>query len=417
LEPRDGPTVEILSVVGVTVKAAFVCFDFRPEYTNRQPWKYVLEICKGLKEKGIEVKVFSNAVGFAGIEVVAGIEVRYVKCSGSMLLGSNAISTALDEEAPDVVFVLIGLSSLLRQKPDIQRPTIAILTSPLYSINEILGLGGSELIRHIGYIAIHILGAIVPRILIAKRAESFRYIIVLSVSNKKRLTNCGVNPERIVVVSPGVHDDDLELCDARDLEILKEKIAPEGLPIVLYFGSPLSLRGTDDLVRAFACVHRIVPAKLVILLRMDDRACLRELEVLLRIAEAHHILNQVIVESTFLSRHVLRQYIQAADIVCLPFKLVISDVPIAILEAMALGKPIISTCLDGIPELLAGRGAIVLPGQPAQLASIMNKLIADNDLSEKLGKRARNYMLNYATWEQQSDKILSLIKQVSGYDC
>lgn len=53
-----------------------MCFDFRPENANRQPWKYVLEICKALRKKGIEVKVFSNAVELAR-QVVAGIEVKY----------------------------------------------------------------------------------------------------------------------------------------------------------------------------------------------------------------------------------------------------------------------------------------------------------------------------------------------------
>ncbi len=392
-----------------------MCFDFKQENTNRQPWKYVLEICKCLAESGVEVKVLTNADSLAS-QVVAGIEVRHVKSSRSMLLASSAISTALDEEAPDIVFVLMGLLSLLRQKPDIQRPTIAILASPLYNISEIIGLVGYELIHHWEHVAIHFLESIVPRGLIAKRANAFRYILVLSTSNKKRLTSCGVNPGRIVVVPPGVHGDDLQLSDAENVKVLKEKIAIEGGRMVLYFGSPLTLRGTDDLVRAVAYVRRALPVKLVVLSRMDDRACLRDLHILQRIAVAHQILNHVLLESTLLDRRSLREYIQAADVVCLPFKLVPSDAPIGILEAMALGKPVISTRLDGIPELLAGRGEIVPPGQPAHLASLIGKLLADRNLATNLGCKARDYMLKYPTWEQQSGKLLSLINRVSGRD-
>ena len=66
-------------------------------------------------------------------------------------------------------------------------------------------------------------------------------------------------------------------------------------------------------------------------------------------------------------------------------------IPMVLMEGMAVGRPVVSTRLSGIPELVAdGRtGLLVEPGDPAALAEALRRLAADADLREHLGNAAR----------------------------
>ncbi|OUL37160.1 glycosyl transferase family 1 [Nostoc sp. T09] len=65
--------------------------------------------------------------------------------------------------------------------------------------------------------------------------------------------------------------------------------------------------------------------------------------------------------------------------------------PMAILEAMGWGLPIIATPVGGIPELVIAKqnGLLVTPGNIQQLSQAMQLLIADENLRLSLGKVAR----------------------------
>ena len=65
--------------------------------------------------------------------------------------------------------------------------------------------------------------------------------------------------------------------------------------------------------------------------------------------------------------------------------------PTVILEAMAAGRPVISTRLAGIPEMVADRqtGLLVEPGEIEALAAALATLAADQPLRERLGDAGR----------------------------
>jgi glycosyltransferase involved in cell wall biosynthesis len=64
--------------------------------------------------------------------------------------------------------------------------------------------------------------------------------------------------------------------------------------------------------------------------------------------------------------------------------------PIAMLEAMALAKPIVATAVGGIPGVVRDgiEGYTVPARQPAQLAEKMLRLARDKDLRRTLGLQA-----------------------------
>jgi glycosyltransferase involved in cell wall biosynthesis len=65
--------------------------------------------------------------------------------------------------------------------------------------------------------------------------------------------------------------------------------------------------------------------------------------------------------------------------------------PNVLLEAMALGLPVISTAIAAIPEIVEDgvSGLLVPPGDPAALVAAVERLIADPDLGARLGANTR----------------------------
>jgi colanic acid/amylovoran biosynthesis glycosyltransferase len=66
-------------------------------------------------------------------------------------------------------------------------------------------------------------------------------------------------------------------------------------------------------------------------------------------------------------------------------------IPVALMEAMAAGVPVVATRLSGIPELVQDgvTGLLVEPHDPASLAAALERLLADDALAAELARNAR----------------------------
>ncbi|HXT01687.1 MAG TPA: glycosyltransferase family 4 protein [Elusimicrobiota bacterium] len=79
--------------------------------------------------------------------------------------------------------------------------------------------------------------------------------------------------------------------------------------------------------------------------------------------------------------------IAACDVLVLP-SLADEDMPLVILDAMALGKPVISSRLAGIPEEVSDgeTGILVEPGDVAGLSAAVSRMAGDSGLRESFGR-------------------------------
>ena len=66
-------------------------------------------------------------------------------------------------------------------------------------------------------------------------------------------------------------------------------------------------------------------------------------------------------------------------------------IPVALMEAMASGVPVVATRLSGIPELVEDgvTGLLVEPHDPERLAAALERLLADDALAAELALNAR----------------------------
>jgi glycosyltransferase involved in cell wall biosynthesis len=65
--------------------------------------------------------------------------------------------------------------------------------------------------------------------------------------------------------------------------------------------------------------------------------------------------------------------------------------PLALLEAAAMGKPIVATDIDGVREVIQDgeTGLLVPPANPEKLAEAILRLLQDKNLARKLGENAK----------------------------
>ena len=87
------------------------------------------------------------------------------------------------------------------------------------------------------------------------------------------------------------------------------------------------------------------------------------------------------------------------------------NMPVSVIEAMALGFPVVSTNVGGLPKLIEnGHNGILLPRRsPEMFISSIVRLLNDADLANKLSINARESAENYS-WEKVKLSWINLIK-------
>jgi len=82
----------------------------------------------------------------------------------------------------------------------------------------------------------------------------------------------------------------------------------------------------------------------------------------------------------------IMELIEASDVFVLPSVPVsdgdIDGIPVSLMEAMAMGCPVVSTYVSGIPELITDEksGLLVQPNDPKALAMAIERLAKDQEL-------------------------------------
>jgi len=234
----------------------------------------------------------------------------------------------------------------------------------------------------------------------------FRKIFVQSRANLEVLRLGGIPEDKIVLLRVGIDKADrISVATNASEDRQTESDTKIRDVTLLYFGAIRKIRGFDALVDAFSqVVQQVSNVKLKVLARgADDKEAAAIEARLERLGLAH----KIAVTGGWLSREQVWNHIESSDVVVLPFIIVPSDVPIAILEAMARGKPVIGSPVDGIPELIEGHGLIADPLNPAALASAIVSLVQDKSQRNRLGNDALTYMQSYPDWEQIGHQLLT----------
>lgn len=88
--------------------------------------------------------------------------------------------------------------------------------------------------------------------------------------------------------------------------------------------------------------------------------------------------------------------------------------PVALLEAMSMGKPIIATRVGGIPEAIEdGQNGILVEPSTVEIAQKILYLLKNECEAEMMGKNARKIAMDRFTWERSASKFLEIYEMKS----
>jgi len=335
----------------------------------------------------------------------------------------DEIIETMAEVKPDAVLWLMGLTNFFQKRlyETLGYSIVALVGSPVYSSYELLrNLGMINTIQNAGILMTNFAETFIPRYFVRDtfNLDAIKLIVTMSRRNKERLEKIGVKPDKLVCVPPGVDSSFLQRPSLEDVRRAKAEIC-DGIDdcfLATYLGPPLNVRGIDTLLLAvkLALKKLSMSSRLCVLILSRERG--EEYHVhkerLLRLVSKLGLSKIVKIKHGFLSKDEVKVHLAASDLVVLPFKHVISDMPISIMEAMSLGAPVLSTDLDGIPELLCdGRGLIIKPGDFRSLAELIAYYYKNTGELKKYGERARGYMLSHPVWKDSAFTILSFLKR------
>jgi glycosyltransferase involved in cell wall biosynthesis len=340
-----------------------------------QPWRYLLATARGLAERGHRVVLLTDrASGLAADGTLEGLPL--CTCGGTRWPDRDALELARSLRTEALLWH-VGLSSFTAPAlvPCVSGgtpPIIGILTSPLYRPRELLRLGLGPLCRAPRLSAAHLLGLLVPdgAICRALHVGWLCSLVVECESTRARLLDRGVAADRAHVIRPAI--DPLWFGTRLDPDERREVRGAMGYAdedlLIGTFGPAAPLRGLPDLLSAVAEARAERPdLRLLAFCRqraerrkwpgeaLDARALARQVARLGAEEWARLV-------SGWTAPAVLARSLAACDLIALPFRLLSSDVPLSVLEAMALGRPVIVTGVGCLPELVPrGTGLVVPP--------------------------------------------------------
>ncbi|MGO0123314.1 glycosyltransferase family 4 protein [Desulfothermobacter acidiphilus] len=209
----------------------------------------------------------------------------------------------------------------------------------------------------------------------------FRIVAVSQALREELVRAFGLSPERIEVIPNGIDLTPYSL-GALPPAIWSELDLPAGVPLVGTVARLVPQKGLFYLLEALALTP---PEIRPMLLVVGDGPLRQELEEKARVLGLGERVRLV----GYQPPEEIPSILRSLDIFVLPS--LSEGMPLAVLEAMAAGKPVIATRVGGIPEaVLEGEtGYLVPPGDSQALALALEKLLRSPDKARSMGAAGR----------------------------
>lgn len=113
------------------------------------------------------------------------------------------------------------------------------------------------------------------------------------------------------------------------------------------------------------------------------------------------------------------QLVAAAHVLVVPQRntlTAIAQFPLKLSDGMAMAKPILTTTVGDIPEILGGTGYLVEPQNPPQIAEMITEIFANWDHAERKGKQGRDRCLAFYGTKAMSKILMDVFAMLPPVD-
>ncbi|HWP93493.1 MAG TPA: glycosyltransferase [Thermodesulfobacteriota bacterium] len=249
--------------------------------------------------------------------------------------------------------------------------------------------------------------------LMREKIKTAKFVVAVSLYNKNYIKKrCpGIDENKIHVVHCGV-----------DLQ----KLANQGSVIAGGGDRPFAILSVGRLIEKKGHIYLLDACRTIVNRGISDFICQivgdgplgKELEG--RILKLD-LSDKVHLTGSLPSERVL-QLIGEADLFILPCVVArdgdMDGIPVSLMEAMALGKPVISTHISGIPELVKdSAGILVPPADPEALADAIEEIYQmDPQKRNELGMKGREIIESEFNIKKEVEKLKTLFISYSKQD-
>jgi glycosyltransferase involved in cell wall biosynthesis len=390
------------------LKIILICFDFSDKNIYKQPWNFAWHLINSLKKQGNKVFVitdtYENNSLAKDFEILSVSNTLYQKRKFS-----REVENIVSDIQPNIILYMSGFTDVFRPFlfKSFKYPVIPIIGSPIYRLRDLAHLSFREWLKHFRYIRYGLLSALIPLnfLKLTFFKKKVVALVTLSPENFEIFSKIFGKKLDVLLIPPPIHSDFLKVSVPNNKKISDK---------ILYFGPPLSFRGFDTLLQAVHILKSKYPHKnleLILLSRVDKAHLAEEEKEMLNMIEKLNLEEITKIYSGLLTRKEIINHLLNANIVVLPFKYVMSEVPLVNIEAAALGRPVISTKLPSINQytkMLGGQ--TVSPNNPQKLANAMEKfLLMGGPINYK--EISENFRKTYPPIENGTQLILELLRK------
>jgi glycosyltransferase involved in cell wall biosynthesis len=246
------------------------------------------------------------------------------------------------------------------------------------------------------------------RILSQVIRESAAVVTMTRTARDRAVHTYGAAQARVAVVPHGA---------AEALVAPRAPVAPSpfggGAPVVLTWGLLGRGKGIEWGIRAMAALQDLHPAPVYVVagrthprLPHTDGEGYRD--ELVGLAGDLGIASSVVFDDRYLDAAALHTLVRSADVVLLPYDSVEQVTSGVLTEAVAAGKPVISTRFPHALELLGdGTGLLVERADPAGIAAALRRVLTDADLAQDMAHKAHG-LAGGLTWRAVATEYLAL---------
>lgn len=230
-----------------------------------------------------------------------------------------------------------------------------------------------------------------------------RYIVV-SREIQNAMVDMGIPQEKIDLIYNAVNLDVASIKGNRG-DLTERYGIPKDAVVCLAAGRLAWAKAHDDLIYAVAKARK-GNENLYCLIAGEGELQEKLLEQISRLQ-----LGKFVLLLGHLEHQELLSHLQASDIYVMPSRS--EGTPVALLEAAALGKPIVASNIGGIPELVTNEVHALLtePGNVDSLSLALLKIAGDAKLADRLGKQARAWVeAHFTVAAQVQATTMSYIK-------
>lgn len=231
------------------------------------------------------------------------------------------------------------------------------------------------------------------------------YLFPVSKDIENVLLSTAVEPGRVHVTYSGIDVD--HFGDTKDEKKFRERYGlNENQPIIGSVANLFPRKGYEYLIEALVEVKKFFPDVCCFIVGEGPHSYHQKL---VRLVEEKQLTENVVFAG--FQKNVF-EFLNSFDVFVLPS--LMEGFGIALLEAMAMSKPIVACKVGGVPEVISDgiTGMLVPPKNSQALANALIKIMDDDEARQRLGDAARKVMEDQFTQEVAMKRIQALYREL-----